>query len=86
MNARQIEIFCAIMRDGTLTAAAEAFGVSQPAMSKALRQFEEQIGYRLFDCEASASYLLQRQLCCILKRIGSSANSKSYATIPTVYV
>lgn len=49
MNARQIEIFCAIMRDGTLTAAAEAFGVSQPAMSKALRQFEEQIGYRLFE-------------------------------------
>jgi len=49
MNARQLEIFRAIMRHGTLTAAAESLHVSQPAVSKVLRHFESQIGYRLFD-------------------------------------
>lgn len=49
MNARQLEIFRAIMRNRSLTAAAEALHVSQPAISKALRHFETQIGYRLFE-------------------------------------
>ena len=49
MNARQLEIFRAIMRYGTLTAAAESLNVSQPAISKALRYFENQIGYFLFE-------------------------------------
>ena len=49
MNARQLEIFHAIMRYGTLTAAAESLNVSQPAVSKALRYFENQIGYALFE-------------------------------------
>ncbi len=37
------------MRNGTLTAAAEALRVSQPAISKVLRHFESQIGYPLFE-------------------------------------
>jgi DNA-binding transcriptional LysR family regulator len=49
MNARQIEIFRTIMREGTLTAAAHALQISQPAVSKAIRQFEAQIGYLLFE-------------------------------------
>lgn len=49
MNARQLEVFRAIMRHGTLTAAAESLHVSQPAVSKILRHFESQIGYRLFE-------------------------------------
>jgi DNA-binding transcriptional LysR family regulator len=49
MNARQLEVFRAIMRNGTLTAAAEALRVSQPAVSKVLRHFESQIGYALFE-------------------------------------
>lgn len=49
MNARQLEVFRAIMRQGSLTAAAESLHVSQPAVSKALRHFESQIGYRLFE-------------------------------------
>jgi DNA-binding transcriptional LysR family regulator len=49
MNARQLEVFRAIMRNGTLTAAAEALKVSQPAVSKVLRHFEDQIGYLLFE-------------------------------------
>ncbi|MEF0941418.1 LysR family transcriptional regulator [Rhizobium sp. BR 362] len=49
MNARQLEIFRAIMRDGTLTAAANSLGISQPAASKFLHHLESQLGYRLFD-------------------------------------
>jgi DNA-binding transcriptional LysR family regulator len=49
MNARQLEVFRSIMRNGTLTAAAEALRVSQPAISKVLRHFESQIGYTLFE-------------------------------------
>jgi molybdate transport repressor ModE-like protein len=49
MNARHLEIFRAIMRHGSLTAAAEALHVSQPAVSKMLRHFESVIGYKLFE-------------------------------------
>ena len=49
MNARQLEVFRAIMRNRSLTAAAEALHVSQPAVSKLLRHFELQIGYKLFE-------------------------------------
>lgn len=49
MNARQLEIFRAIMRSGTLTAAAQLLHVSQPAVSKVLRHMEDQLGYRLFE-------------------------------------
>lgn len=49
MNLRHLEVFRAIMRQGSLTAAAESLNVSQPAVSKVLRHFEGQIGYRLFE-------------------------------------
>lgn len=49
MNARQLEVFRAIMRDGSLTAAANSLAVSQPAVSKVLQHFESQLGYRLFE-------------------------------------
>jgi len=49
MNLRHLEVFRAIMRMGSLTAAAESLNVSQPAVSKVLRHFEAQIGYRLFE-------------------------------------
>ncbi|MEK1931977.1 MAG: LysR family transcriptional regulator, partial [Pararhizobium sp.] len=49
MNARQLEIFRAIMREGTITAAANALSVSQPAISKVLLHLESQLGYALFD-------------------------------------
>lgn len=49
MNLRHLEVFRAIMRQGSLTAAAASLNVSQPAVSKVLRHFEAQIGYRLFE-------------------------------------
>lgn len=47
MNARQLEIFHAVMRSGTLTGAAAFLGISQPAVSKALQLAERRLGFRL---------------------------------------
>ncbi len=52
MNARQIEVFRTIMRCGTLTAAAQALHVSQPALSQLLLHAEDQLGFRLFQRRA----------------------------------
>lgn len=48
MNARDIEVFCEIMRGNSLSLAAKALGVSQPAMSQALRHCEDRVGFALF--------------------------------------
>jgi DNA-binding transcriptional LysR family regulator len=48
MNIRQMEIFRAVMRAGSVTAAAAALNVSQPAVSAMLRHCEDQLGTRLF--------------------------------------
>jgi DNA-binding transcriptional LysR family regulator len=48
MNARDIEIFRAVMQNRTLSAAAEVLHVSQPALSKALRHCEDRLGFLLF--------------------------------------
>ena len=48
MNLRQLEVFEAVMRTGSLSDAARALGVSQPAVSKALRLAEESAGFLLF--------------------------------------
>ncbi|RAI02096.1 LysR family transcriptional regulator [Acuticoccus sediminis] len=48
MNARQLEIFRAIMRTGSVTDAARVLNVSQPTVSKVLLHMESQLGLKLF--------------------------------------
>lgn len=48
MRARQLEVFCAIMREGSLTSAARALNTSQPALSQLLRHAEDELGFALF--------------------------------------
>lgn len=48
MNARQLEVFHAIMSSSSLTQAARMLNVSQPAISAFLKHTEEQTGVRLF--------------------------------------
>lgn len=47
MNARQIEIFHAVMRSGTITGAAAFLGITQPAVSKAVLAMERSLGFKL---------------------------------------
>jgi DNA-binding transcriptional LysR family regulator len=49
MHYRQVEIFKAIMDSGSITEAAGILNVSQPAVSKALKLLEAELGLRLFD-------------------------------------
>lgn len=48
MNYRQVEIFKAIMDSGSITEAANVLHISQPAVSKALKLLEADLGLRLF--------------------------------------
>lgn len=48
MKFRQIEVYWAVMRCGSVTAAAKFLNVSQPAVSKTIRQAESRLGLRLF--------------------------------------
>ncbi len=49
LTYRQVEFFKAIMERGTITEAASALRVSQPAVSKALRALEDELGLKLFE-------------------------------------
>ncbi len=51
MNLRQVEVFQAIMMNGTASRAAEVLRISQPAVSKAIQELERQIGFLLFHRE-----------------------------------
>lgn len=48
MKLRQLEIFEAVMRTGSLSEAARSLGISQPAVSKTLRLAEQAAGFVLF--------------------------------------
>jgi DNA-binding transcriptional LysR family regulator len=49
MRFRHIELFHAVMIAGSVSGAAERLGVSQPSVTKALKQLEDEVGYLLFD-------------------------------------
>ncbi len=49
IKLRQIEVFYAIMRSGTITGAARVLNVTQPAVSAALKQLESRLHMTLFD-------------------------------------
>lgn len=49
MRLRHIEVFEAIRRTGSLTEAAAALHISQPAASKLLAHAEAQLGFKLFE-------------------------------------
>ncbi len=49
MNPRQIEAFRAVMVTGTATDAAAHMGVTQPAISRLLRDLQRGLGLRLFE-------------------------------------
>lgn len=49
MRARQLEVFIAVMRAGTVTAAARMLNISQPALSQILLHAEDELGFTLFE-------------------------------------
>ncbi|RWI16505.1 LysR family transcriptional regulator [Mesorhizobium sp.] len=51
LNLRQMEVFRAVMRTGSITAAARMLNVSQPSVSEILRYAEDRCGFQLFERE-----------------------------------
>lgn len=49
MNLRNIEVFRAIMKLGTVTSAADALGTSQPTVTRELSRLESSLGFVLFE-------------------------------------
>ncbi|PAQ07099.1 LysR substrate-binding domain-containing protein [Mesorhizobium temperatum] len=48
MNFRQAETFVTVLNTGSLSRAAEILGVSQPAISRGISEFERSVGFPLF--------------------------------------
>lgn len=69
MRYRQFEVFHSVITRGTVSAAAQALGVSQPAVTKTIKQLEDELGYLLFDrisgrlvpTEAATALLLETE-------------------------
>jgi len=49
INLRQLEVFYAVMRAGSVTQAARLLNVTQPAVSAVLKQLESRLHMKLFD-------------------------------------
>jgi len=49
MDYRKLELFLAAVRHGNLTTAAGELGISQPALSKAIKALEKSLGVRLLE-------------------------------------
>jgi LysR family transcriptional regulator, low CO2-responsive transcriptional regulator len=49
LTIRQLEVLAAVGREGTVTAAAEALHLTQPAVSMQLHQLEQQLGLAMFE-------------------------------------
>lgn len=52
MNLRHFQVLRAVWQSGSTTEASRILHVSQPAVSKMLREAEEQLGFRVFDRES----------------------------------
>lgn len=48
INLRQVEAFRAVMQSGSITGAADQMNVTQPAVSRLIKDFESRIGFALF--------------------------------------
>ncbi|MCS6931329.1 MAG: LysR family transcriptional regulator [Acetobacteraceae bacterium] len=49
LTLRQIEVFIAVMRAGSITGAARELGIAQPTVSRILGRIEDQLGVAVFD-------------------------------------
>ncbi len=91
LTLRQLELFCAVAQAGSTTAAADAVGLSQSAISAALNELESALDARLFDRagrrlmlnEAGRSLLTQAQALLERARAIEDSFRQSDSELPT---
>lgn len=66
MNIHIIEYYLAVTREGNISAAAEALHVSQPALSRKIKDLEDELGVTLFERESRKIKLTEEEI--ILRR------------------
>ena len=49
MDIRTMQYYLAVVREGTISAAAEALHVAQPSLSRQMKELEEELGASLFE-------------------------------------
>ncbi|TDS83629.1 LysR substrate-binding domain-containing protein [Comamonas sp. JUb58] len=95
LNMRQLEVFHAIMTTGSISGAALALHVSQPALSRALAHCEARLGYPLFERlgrrlqptpEAQRLHEEARDLYRGLDRFNSLAQRIGHAGVDTLHL
>lgn len=95
MNARQIEVFHAVMKTGSISGAASLLRVSQPAVSQVLLHTEDQLRFPLFHRvkgrlqETAQARLLYREVQSVydgLQRVRSLVDSLRHQAGGTIQV
>ena len=49
MNLTQLRVFCEIMKSGSISKTANTLGRTQPAVSLAVKNLEQTLGFKLFE-------------------------------------
>lgn len=77
MQLRHLQYFAAVADAGTVSAAAERVHITQPALSRQLRQLEDDLGVALFDRSAGRLTLSRtgRELLPAVRRLLADANA-----------
>lgn len=64
MELRILRYFLAVVEEQSITGAAEYLGMSQPSLSRQLREFESRLGCTLFERGSRTITLTRRGSCC----------------------
>jgi LysR family hydrogen peroxide-inducible transcriptional activator len=86
MEIHQLRYFCAVVRAGSFTRAAEQLGIAQPSLSQQIRALEKQVGAPLFERLGRSVRLtahgesLRRPAMEILQQIAETQSSLTHLT------
>ena len=56
MDIRTMQYYLAVVREGTISAAAQALHIAQPSLSRQMKELEEELGAALFSGGDGASH------------------------------
>lgn len=86
MKLRQLEYFCAVAEEKSISAAARELHVAQPPISRQIAQLEEELGVQLFPARQQGHVPHPtRDKACISRRSRSFRTSAAWRTACAVW-